>query len=68
MTDTTLLQQNADLCREIAEMKRVANKEYAAIVCRCNKTFLVRKAEAKQVKVCPFCGEWPWKTIKVSLF
>jgi hypothetical protein len=68
MDDRTLLQQNADLFREISEMKRVANKEYCAIVCRCNKTFLVRKTEAKQVKVCPLYGECPWKTVQDQLF
>ena len=63
-----IVQHNADLVREISEMKRTANKEYFAIVCKCSKTFLVRKGEAKQVKVCPFCGEWPWKTKQDQLF
>jgi predicted nucleic-acid-binding Zn-ribbon protein len=63
-----LVQRNADLSRELSEMKRVANKEYYAIVCKCGKTFLIRKAEAKQVQVCPFCGERPWKAVQQQLF
>ena len=63
-----IVQKNADLARELSEMKRVANKEYFAIVCKCGKTFLVRKSEAKQVQACPFCGERPWKVEQVSMF